>query len=307
MMDAGPFPASHHAAHDLTKVPGFALGPLSVDPPSRRVSAGARGAMLEPRVMRVLVALGAAGGGVLSRDDLIEQCWDGTVVGDKAIDRAIALLRHALDDLTCGAVKLETITKVGFRLFADAPSPGAAPAGGPHSSEAQPVAASAGVPVWRRTWTRRATVAGLAGAGGAAALGYAAWLRTKQYVPDPRAAELYRRGQAIQKAGVAESIGEAIDAYKQAVVIDPRYADAWGALALSYCYLTLGGPRRTSDPRELRVAAGRALALDPDNADARLALIGVYPVFRHWLEWVERLRAFLGDHPASALGHAMLA
>ncbi len=101
---------------------GFALGSLAVDPPARRIAAGMRSERLEPRVMRVLVALARAGGGVLSRDDLIEQCWDGTIVGDKAIDRSISLLRHALDALSGGAVRLETITKVGFRLVQELPA-----------------------------------------------------------------------------------------------------------------------------------------------------------------------------------------
>lgn len=116
-----------HAAHDLSKAVGFALGPLAVDPPSRRVSAGARSEMLEPRTMRVLVALGGAEGKVLSRDDLIEQCWDGTIVGDNAINRVISQLRPVLADLGGGAVRLETITKVGFRLVCDMAeaSPGA--------------------------------------------------------------------------------------------------------------------------------------------------------------------------------------
>ena len=124
-MDAGPFLSPRHAAHDLSRAEGFALGPLAVDPPSRRVNAGARSEMLEPRVMRVLVALGAAGGKVLSRDDLIELCWDGTIVGDNAINRVISHLRHVLADLGGDAVKLETITKVGFRLVFDGMQPSA--------------------------------------------------------------------------------------------------------------------------------------------------------------------------------------
>ena len=115
-MEADPIPASLAVAKDLSKVPEFGLGPLAVDPPARRIAAGGRSEMLEPRVMRVLVALGAVPGKVLSRDDLIEQCWDGTIVGDNAIDRVISRLRNVLDNLSHGAVRLETITKVGFRL-----------------------------------------------------------------------------------------------------------------------------------------------------------------------------------------------
>lgn len=300
-----------NGASDLSKAEPFALGLLSIDPPSRRVGTGGRSEMLEPRVMRVLVALGETPGRVLSRDDLIELCWDGHIVSDKAITRAASLLRHAIEDLSGGAVRLETIPRVGFRLMVDGQTPGAMPQGslGPvadgrtPSPDVEPETAGG-----YRRWSRRTMAAGLVMAGAAAAIGYAEWLRARQYVPDPRASELYRKGQEIQKAGVPESMGEAIDAYKQAVAIDPGYADAWGALALSYRYPTYGRVSWSlSDPREVRVAAGRALALDPVNADARLALIGAYPSYRRWLEQEERLRVFLGDHPDSALAHALLA
>ena len=96
------------------------LGRLKVDPPTRRIGDGARNELLEPRVMRVLVALASAKGKVLSRDDLIELCWDGQIVGDNAINRVISRLRLAFGRLSAGAVRIETITKVGFRLVAEA-------------------------------------------------------------------------------------------------------------------------------------------------------------------------------------------
>jgi Tfp pilus assembly protein PilF len=160
------------------------------------------------------------------------------------------------------------------------------------------------VAVGRRGWTRRAAWVGLAGAAAAAAS--LAWLRSRRDTPDPRAVELYRRGQAIQKDGMPETMGEAIEAYKQAVAIDPGYADAWGALALSYRYPVVGPIARLGDPQEVRAAAKRALALDPGNADARLALITLYPSYRRWQECEAQLRAFLRDHPDSAPGHIRL-
>jgi DNA-binding winged helix-turn-helix (wHTH) protein/tetratricopeptide (TPR) repeat protein len=302
-MDAGPISAAHHAAHNLTRAEGFVLGPLSVDPPSRRISVGARSEMLEPRVMQVLVALGGSEGRVLSRDDLIEQCWDGIIVGDKAIDRAISLLRHALDDFTGGAVRLETITKVGFRLIADGQVPDAG------SGAVQPGISStggAGVPVWSRTWTRRAIASGIAVSAAGAALAWAGWFRPKRHEPDPRAVALFQRGQAILQSGDDATKGEAIKFFRQAVAIDPRYAEAWAGIAIGLRHPMWGPIVPLGDPQVVRTAAGRALALDPDNADARLALISAYPWFRRWLETEKSLRAFLRDHPDSALGNVAL-
>jgi DNA-binding winged helix-turn-helix (wHTH) protein/Tfp pilus assembly protein PilF len=287
-----------NGASDLSKAEPFVLGPLSVDPPARRIGTGLRSQMLEPRVMRVLVALGETPGRVLSRDHLIELCWDGQIVSDKAITRATSLLRHAIEDLSDGAVRLETIPRVGFRLVvAGQPYAGQATVAGP------PVARAETGP--RLHWSRRAMGAGLVAAGGTA-LAVAAWLRTRQHVPDPRAVELFGRGQVIQKAGVFEAMGQALEYYKQAVAIDPRYADAWGALALSYRYPVLSPEMRLGDPQEVRTAAQRALALDPDNADAQLALIALYPMYRRWQAMEAQLRAFLRDHPDCALGHIWL-
>ncbi len=123
---------------DLARIAPFGLGPLVIDPPSRRISCGTSSAMLEPRVMRVLVALGETPGRVLSRDDLIASCWDGRIVGDKAITRAISLLRQAIDELGDGAVRIETIAKVGFRIVVNSEPVNASPT--------IPSGASAGVP-----------------------------------------------------------------------------------------------------------------------------------------------------------------
>jgi DNA-binding winged helix-turn-helix (wHTH) protein/Tfp pilus assembly protein PilF len=280
---------------------------VTADPSTRRISGDGRSQTLEPRVMRVLVALAEQPARVLSRDELIELCWDGRLVTDNAITRVISLLRHALDDLSRGAVKIETITKVGFRLVVDGQTASAEPTGCTYSGGSQPATIATDgrdVAVRRREWTRRAALVGLAGAATAAAS--LTWLRSRRHTPNPRAVELYRRGQAIQKTGVLETMGEAIEAYKQATAIDPRYADAWGALALSYRYPVVSPIVRLSDPQEVRAAARRALALDPGNADALLALITLYPSYRRWQEREAHLRTFLRDYPDSALGHLQL-
>jgi len=74
---------------DLTRQAPFFLGTLEIRPASREVVAGGEREVLEPRVMQVLVALARRPGEVVSRDEMIAQCWAGRVVGDDAINRCV--------------------------------------------------------------------------------------------------------------------------------------------------------------------------------------------------------------------------
>src|SRR5205085_1486283 len=72
---------------------------------------------LEPRVMQVLVALARAGGAVVSRDELIERCWEGRIVGEASINRCISKLRELSESSGPRSFTIETIPRVGYRLM----------------------------------------------------------------------------------------------------------------------------------------------------------------------------------------------
>lgn len=101
---------------DLARQPDFALGAMRVLPSCRQVVAGPRSETVQPRVMQVLVALAQPSGTVVSRDRLIERCWDGVVVGDDAINRCIAKVRHLAALTDPPAFEVETVPRVGYRL-----------------------------------------------------------------------------------------------------------------------------------------------------------------------------------------------
>jgi DNA-binding winged helix-turn-helix (wHTH) protein/dienelactone hydrolase len=120
----------------LAGEPDFALADLQIRPSSREVVAAAgEREILEPRVMQVLVVLARRRGQVVSRDQLIEECWAGRVVGEDAINRCIARVRRLAE--AHGGFSIETIARVGYRLTEQ---PGAAAESPAHPAESPPPA-----------------------------------------------------------------------------------------------------------------------------------------------------------------------
>jgi TolB-like protein/DNA-binding winged helix-turn-helix (wHTH) protein/tetratricopeptide (TPR) repeat protein len=106
---------------DLAATAPFRLGDLDVTPPTRQVR-GPDGIehTVEPRVLQVLIVLAEADSGVVSRDALTQRCWDGRVVGEDSIHRAIAKARRVAELSTPPAFVIESISRVGYRLLTGA-------------------------------------------------------------------------------------------------------------------------------------------------------------------------------------------
>jgi TolB-like protein len=107
----------------------FRLGLLGVDPALRQVDWPGARVSLQPRAMQVLVVLAAAAGAVVSREQLIESCWDGRAVSGDAVHRIVHLLREL--EARSGAFTIRTVPRVGYRLVAAAPRPAPAEGAGP--------------------------------------------------------------------------------------------------------------------------------------------------------------------------------
>ncbi len=112
----------------------FQLRTLEVTPAALEIRRSSEVVTLEPRVMQVLVALHRAEGRVVSREDLLELCWEGRIVGDDSLNRSVSQLRKALADED--GVSVDTIPRVGYRLRFEAETPGAISA--PVELQAQP-------------------------------------------------------------------------------------------------------------------------------------------------------------------------
>lgn len=105
---------------DLASASPFRVGLLRAEPALRQVfSTATTTETLQPRVMQVFVALARANGGIVSRDELVKQCWDGRIVGDDSINRVISRLRRLSEERAGGSFQIETIAKVGYRLVGE--------------------------------------------------------------------------------------------------------------------------------------------------------------------------------------------
>ena len=92
----------------------FQLGRASVDPPAHEVTIGRKPERMQPQTLKVLVALHDKSGQVVTRDELVDRCWDGRIVGEDVINRCILLLRRFADE--SGGFKIDTVPRAGYRL-----------------------------------------------------------------------------------------------------------------------------------------------------------------------------------------------
>src|SRR4051794_28618082 len=123
-MNAPAKPQNGIGAIDLGREDDFTLGLARIHPSTCEVEVEGRREIVQPRAMQVLVALARAQGAVVSRDQLIQLCWEGRVIGDDAINRAIAKVRAAAELSDSPAFEVETIPRVGFRLKVREGAPG---------------------------------------------------------------------------------------------------------------------------------------------------------------------------------------
>ncbi|MFL5385605.1 MAG: hypothetical protein ACJ8GN_24055 [Longimicrobiaceae bacterium] len=127
---------------------------------------------------------------------------------------------------------------------------------------------------------------------------------------DPRAHDLYLQARAVTFSGGKEredwkaNLLEAIRIYQQALQVDSTYALAWSGISDAYAILADDfWPPRDAYP-QARSAALRALALDPDLAEAHNSLSSVLYFFDWNYAGGDRENArTLELNPASPLGH----
>ncbi|MDH3748632.1 MAG: winged helix-turn-helix domain-containing protein [Gammaproteobacteria bacterium] len=77
---------------------GFRIGDWEVLPARRVMRRGDEEIAPEPKVWGVLMSLALRGGDVVTRDELVDEVWEGRATGDEPINRCISQLRKHLGD-----------------------------------------------------------------------------------------------------------------------------------------------------------------------------------------------------------------
>jgi len=121
--------------------------------------------------------------------------------------------------------------------------------------------------------------------------------------PKATAYEAYREGRRLMNQDDDDAVRGAREAFERATALDRTYAPAHAGLALAWIALTDRGLATTRDAfPAAREAAAAALALDPQQAEARLAL-GTVEMYYDW-DWERAGRTF---DKAVALGPNLVA
>jgi len=97
----------------------FRLNGWNIYPASGEIVSGGHKERLEPRAMAVLCALAAHPDRTLSREELVDDVWQGEAITDDAITRVIYKLRQTLGDDTRQPRYIQTLPKRGYRLVAE--------------------------------------------------------------------------------------------------------------------------------------------------------------------------------------------
>jgi two-component system response regulator MtrA len=93
------------------------FGDVEVDPASRRTTKRGRDVALTPKALDLLLALVAAGGRVLSRQELLRTVWKHQAeVVTRTVDSHISELRHKLEDDPEQPRHILTVWKAGYRF-----------------------------------------------------------------------------------------------------------------------------------------------------------------------------------------------
>ena len=266
---------------DIAARPDVKLGNVLISPSRRRVEGPLGSVQVEPRTMQVFLLLLDAGGKVVTRNTLFDECWGGAMVGDDSLNRAIGKVRKIAAETAPGFFEVETIPRTGYRLIGDILGQGAG---------------DAAVLTDKKRVGRRTVIAGALAAAGATGLGFW-WIDRRS---DQEFDNLIAKG--IEKLDYRDA--DATDDFRRAVALRPDNAKALGSFAYVRALRSESSGATDKEQsandeaiREAEQASGRALAIDPREPNALLARILLERLTLDFAGTEDRLRAVLSIAP----------
>jgi tetratricopeptide (TPR) repeat protein len=234
--------------------------------------------------MQVFLLLLDAGGKVVTRNTLFDECWGGAMVGDDSLNRAIGKVRKIAAETAPGFFEVETIPRTGYRLV----------------GEIVGQLAGEQTPVQHRTrFARRGILAGAVAAAGVGSLGFL-WVAR-------------RDGQAFNSLialgddalGYRDPSVNPANFYRRALQLRPGDPQALGRLAYALARMTDGfQPLPAGLPaNEAQQATHDALRRDPNDTYAQLASFVLERSTLDFIATEEQLRRILSSAPDNV--HAM--
>ena len=104
---------------------------------------------------------------------------------------------------------------------------------------------------------------------------------TKGSTGNPEAYQLYLKGKYYTDKLTKDGLAKGVDYFNQAIAIDPNYGLAYNGLAFNYINQDGWYMRGAEAGPKAKEAAEKALAIDPKDAGAHLALA----IESQWYEW----------------------
>ena len=93
------------------------IGDVKVLPSRRLIVKNEGEELVDPLVMKLLLALAERRGGVVSREELIDEVWGEAYASDTHLSRVVWGLRRALGDRADKPAYIETVPRVGYRII----------------------------------------------------------------------------------------------------------------------------------------------------------------------------------------------
>ncbi|NOT46321.1 MAG: hypothetical protein HOP17_01035 [Acidobacteria bacterium] len=250
---------------------------------------------LTPKAFDVLVYLVSHGGHLVHKDELMQSVWPDSFVDEVNIPRTIHTLRRALGEDENGSKFIETVPTKGYRFVAEVDElsePGAVATGFLQPVAINPVATASGsdlIPDETVTSAKprqnKRIVLFTVGFACAIALIFllsfnfqsASSVKSNvksidqgQYTTNDEAYRMYLLGSALADKLTPKNAEKAIEAFEQAITLDPNYAPAYAGLANvrnSVAFMGSGG-NPTEEYLKARAAVEKALAIDENLAEA---------------------------------------